>query len=88
MKSWLMTLPLLLVGGAAMAQGDAGAGTAAQEAVAAQEQVQVQSQTQTQVKAPSKAAKTRPSKGGDIRHCLDRKTNQAVHRCAASKRGK
>ncbi len=82
MKSWLMTLPLLFVGAAAMAQGDAGAGTTVQEAVAAQEQGQAQAQ------GPSKAAKPRPRKGGDIRQCLDRKTNQAIHRCAASKQGK
>jgi hypothetical protein len=85
-----MTLPLLFVGAAAMAQDDAGAGTPAQEAVAAQEQVQAQAQGQSQAQAqgPSKAGKTRPRKGGDIRHCLDRKTNQDIHRCAASKRGK
>lgn len=84
MKSWLMMLPLLCMGSMAMAQGDAGAGAAMGEAVAAQEQTQVQTQTQTQ----SKAAKSRPRQGGDIRYCLDRKTNQAIHRCAASKRGK
>lgn len=87
MKSWLMTL-LLVVAGAAMAQGDAGAGTAGQEAVAAQEPAQAQGRAQTRVQSTNKAGKPRPRQGGDIRHCLDRKTNKAIHRCAASKRGK
>lgn len=82
MKTWLMALPLLCAAGMAMAQGAEGSGAALQESAATQEQVRAQTQERTQ------ASKPRPAKGGDIRQCLDRKSNKEIHRCAAPKRGK
>ncbi|NTV88348.1 MAG: hypothetical protein HGA21_16600 [Burkholderiaceae bacterium] len=68
----LMALPLLCVVGVAMAQGvgkDAMGGEG--EPVAAQEQVREKATVGT-VKR----------QGGDMRHCLNKKTTKAIIRCA------
>ncbi len=68
----LMALPLLCVVGVATAAGGEKEAIGAQgEPVAAQEQVREQA-TVGKVKR----------QGGDMRHCLDKKTNKAIIRCA------
>jgi hypothetical protein len=68
----LMALPLLCVVGVAMAEGGGKDAMGPQgESVAAQEQVREKA-TAGKVKR----------QGGDMRHCLDKKTNKAIIRCA------
>ncbi len=68
MRTWLVTLPLLCMAGAAMGQENAG--PAKVEAVQVQEQ------------APERKAKARPRQGADMRHCLDKQDSKAIIRCA------
>jgi len=78
MKTWLVTLPLLCAAGMAMAQGAADDKAAVAEPAA--------TQGQAQAGPPAGTAKARPRQGGDIRYCLERKSNKAIHGCAAKKR--
>ncbi len=83
MKIGLITLSLLCATSLAMAQG------AEQQQAAEQATAQTQEQTQTQSQAKKQATrKARPRQGGDIRQCLDRKTNKEIHRCAEKQRRK
>jgi hypothetical protein len=82
MKIGLISLSLLCATSLAMAQG---AGQQAAEQVTTQ--TQEQAQTQSQVKGQA-TSKPRPRQGGDIRQCLDRKTNKEIHRCADKQRRK
>jgi hypothetical protein len=88
MKIGLISLSLLCATSFAMAQGVEQ--QPGQPAAATPEQAQVQSieQTKVQTKSQAKAAtsKQRPRQGGDIRQCLDRKTNKEIHRCAEKQR--
>lgn len=77
MKIWLITLPLLCVAGAAMAQETGPAGA---DAAQAQEQLQDKAQVQAQVR--DQKAKAKPRQGADMRHCLDKKDSKAIIRCA------
>lgn len=79
MKIWLMTLPFLCGVGVAMADDIEGEGPAAQQ--------QAESAAAA---APAHPRMARHAAGrlphGDIRHCLDMKTNAAIIRCAESRR--
>lgn len=70
MKSWLMTLPLLCMAGVAMARE---AGPAETAPAQTQEQAQVQEQAKP---------KAKQRQGPDMRHCLDKKDNKSIIRCA------
>jgi|GEM_PF-6632735 len=86
MKTWLMMLPLLCAVNVAMAQDAGTGGPAAQpEPVKTQEMAQTQEKTQTQEKATTTRTKRQ---GGDMRHCLARKTNKEIIRCTEKKRRK
>ena len=80
MKIGLISLSLLCATSLAMAQG-------AEQKAAEQATTQTQEQTQSQVKKQA-TRKERPRQGGDIRPCLDRKTNMEIHRCAEKQRKK
>ena len=68
----LMALPLLCVAGVATAEGVGKDAMGAQgESVAVQEQV----------REKATAGKMK-RQGGDMRHCLDKKTDKAIIRCA------
>lgn len=83
MKIGLISLSLLCVTNFAMAQG------VEQQQAAEQATTQTQEQTQTQSQVKEQATrKARPRQGGDIRQCLDRKTNKEIHRCADKQRKK
>lgn len=70
----LMALPLLCVVGVATAAGGE------KEAMGAQgEPVAVQDKVQAQEQMTVRGVKRQ---GGDMRHCLDKKTTKAIIRCA------
>lgn len=86
MKTWLMMLPLVCAVNAAMAQGAETGGPAAQtEPVKTQEMARTQENAQTREKATASRNKRQ---GGDLRHCLDRKTNKEIIRCSEKNRRK
>lgn len=70
MKTWFISLPLVCGVGVAMAEGVETDGTASQTAA---------SPAQKQTIKPKHPAR------GDLRHCLDLKTNEAIIRCAEKK---
>jgi len=77
MKIRFIALPLLCVAGVAMADGvDREAGQAG--AVAAQERMQERERAHTR--------RTTRLPQGDLRHCLDLKTNEAIIRCSETRR--
>lgn len=82
MKIGLISLSLLCATSLAMAQG---VEQKAAEPATTQTEEQTQAQSQMKEQATRKA---RPSQGGDIRQCLDRKTNKEIHRCAEKQRRK
>ena len=87
MKMWLIMLPLLCMSGVAMAQ-DAGPAEAAPAQVQTREQVQERAKEQDQDQAKGQAkdqkakSKVKRRQGADMRHCLDKKDNKAIIRCA------
>ncbi len=86
MKTWLMMLPLVCAANVAMAQGAETGGPAAQpEPVKTQEMVQTQEKAQVREKATTTRTKRQ---GGDMRHCLARKTNKEIIRCTEKQRRK
>ena len=99
MKCWLMMLPLLGVAGVAMAQGNGpGVAGAPANAVAAPAKASVPAQGTAQAGENAQThkaqathrkvrhkAKTMPR--GDMRQCLDRKTDKEIIRCSET-RGK
>jgi hypothetical protein len=70
MRTWFISLPLVCVVGIAMAEGVEKGGTEDQTAAAA---------------AQTKLAKPKHPPRGDLRYCLDLKTNEAIIRCAEKK---
>ncbi len=78
MKIWLITLPLLFSVGGAMAGDISSEAPAEKEAMAAPGAGPV----------PERMARhgARRLPGGDIRHCLDLKTNAAIIRCSETRR--
>lgn len=87
MKTGLISLCLMFVMGVALAQGSEQPQVGEPAAAATPEPAQVRTGAQEQAQKPA-AGKSRPRKGGDIRDCLNRKTNKEIHRCAAKNRGK
>jgi hypothetical protein len=82
MKIGLISLSLLCATSLAMAQG-------AEQQAAEPAATQTQEQAQTRSQAKDQATrKERPRQGGDIRQCLDRKSNKEIHRCAEKQRRK
>jgi hypothetical protein len=89
MKPWIMTLPFVCVASVAMAQGvDDGAGGAN-----ATPELQLASATHAQAPSVSEPRRTAARGGkrgarslpkGDVRHCLDFKTQVGVIRCSES----
>ena len=80
MKIGLISLSLLCATSLAMAQG-------VEQQAAEQATTQTKKQTQAQSQMKEQATrKARPRQGGDIRQCLDRKTNKEIHRCAEKQR--
>ncbi|KVW94979.1 hypothetical protein [Thiobacillus denitrificans] len=77
MKIKFLALPLLCVAGVAMADGVDREAESAQT-VAAQERVQDREQMH--------ARKTTRLPQGDLRHCLDLQTNDAIIRCSETRR--
>jgi hypothetical protein len=73
MKTWLISLPLVCVVGIAMADAVEMEGSANQPPTATER---------------NQIAKPKHPPRGDLRHCLDLKTNQAIIRCAEKKPGK
>jgi hypothetical protein len=67
MKTWLISLPLMCVVGVAMADGVEMDGTANPSAAPP---------------ARQQTAKPKHPPRGDLRYCLDLKTNEAIIRCA------
>lgn len=104
MKTWLIMLPLLCAAGVAMAQGAEKAGAADQpaavaapaESAAAPAQAVATPAAKAPVKAPAKARpKHRMGKRahkalptGDVRYCLDRKSDAEIIRCSETRRKK
>jgi hypothetical protein len=103
MKSWIITLPFLCATGVAMAQGFEMDGDAGRPRTAPAEPVVVPAEIATPdeaavapaAKAPAKAkSKSRAKRGpktlptGDIRHCLDLKTDAQIIRCSEDRRRK
>jgi hypothetical protein len=82
MKIGLISLSLLCATSLAMAQG-----VEQQAAEPATTQTKEQTQAQSQMKGQA-TRKERSRQGGDIRQCLDRKTNKEIHRCAEKQRRK
>lgn len=78
MKIWLITLPFLCAVGGAMADDIGSEAPAEKEAVTAP----------AAGPAPARMARhgARRLPGGDIRHCLDLKTNAAIIRCSEARR--
>jgi hypothetical protein len=70
MKIWFITLPLLCAAGFAMAEGAETDAAANQTATAT---------------APDQMVKPKHPPRGDLRHCLDLKTNEAIIRCSERK---
>ena len=70
MKTWFISLPLMCVVGIAMAEGVEVDGTASQTAAAT---------------AQMQMAKPKHPPRGDLRYCLDLKTNEAIIRCSEKK---
>lgn len=79
MKIWLITLPFLCGVGVAMADDIGSEGPAAQRQAAP-----AASTAPASSRVAHHAAVRLPH--GDIRHCLDMKTNAAIIRCAESRR--
>jgi hypothetical protein len=73
MKTWFISLPLVCVVGVAMAEGVAKDGTENQTASAT---------------AQTKLVKPKHPPRGDLRYCLDLKSNEAIIRCSEKKPGK
>lgn len=99
MKTWIMTLPFVCVVSVAMAQGvENGAGAddasamapkaaatpAPQLAAASQVQAQAQAAKPRRTAARRTGARARSLPKGDVRHCLDLKTQVGVIRCSES----
>lgn len=81
MKFGLVALPLLCVVGVAMADG------VDREAAADPAQpVAVQGKIQEQAQEPAPTRRTTQLPQGDLRHCLDLKTNAAIIRCSETRR--
>lgn len=90
MKPWIMTLPFVCVASVAMAQGvdDGASGAGATQAL------QLASASRAQAPAVSKPLRTAARRSGergarslprgDVRHCLDLKTQVGVIRCSES----
>ncbi|HWR77210.1 MAG TPA: hypothetical protein VN283_08380 [Thiobacillus sp.] len=79
MKTWFITLPFLCAVGVAMANGVEREGAAGQtEAAAAPDRAQ------TRDRMHKRTAKRLPT--GDLRHCLDLKTSEAIIRCSETRR--
>jgi len=70
MKTWFISLPLMCVAGVAMAEGPEMEGTANQTAAPP---------------AQKQTVKPKHPPRGDLRYCLDLKTNEAIIRCAEKK---
>jgi hypothetical protein len=70
MKIWFITLPLMYVVGISTAVGAETDGTASPGAAPP---------------ARQQTAKPKHPPRGDLRHCLDLKTNEAIIRCAEKK---
>ena len=70
MKTWFISLPLVCMVGVALAEGGEMDTTANQAATAA---------------AKTKVAKPKHPPRGDLRHCLDLETNEAIIRCSEKK---
>lgn len=98
MKTWIMTLPFLCLAGVAMAQGieQEGASDQSKAAAPADPAGAGPAATPPKAEAPARAkAKRRTAvRGpkvlpkGDIRHCLDRKTQAEIIRCSEAPRRK
>lgn len=76
MKTWFITLPFLCAVGVSFAD-DVGKEGAAEQAVAT-------NSTQSRESMHARAPKRLPA--GDMRHCLDLKSNAAIIRCAETRR--
>jgi hypothetical protein len=75
-----MLLPFLALAGVAIAQPEDAAGPTAQ----AREQERERAQAQAPVPAPTarRGASKTTRQGGDMRHCLEKSSTQAIIRCA------
>lgn len=79
MKTWFITLPFLCAVGVAMADGVEREGAAGQtESTAAPDMAQARN------RMVMRKSKRLPA--GDLRHCLDLKTSEAIIRCAETRR--
>lgn len=78
MKMWLMMLPLVCAASVSMADGIEGEATG-QTATAAEKAPVIQS-------ASRQRGRSLPH--GDMRHCLDLKSSQAIIRCSETRRKK
>jgi len=77
-RAWSMILPLLFAVSGAMADGMEPAAAAAQESEAVTGRVPVRERVRAHT--PTRLPQ------GDIRHCLDLRSNQAIIRCAETGR--
>jgi hypothetical protein len=74
-------LPLAALAGVALAQAEGAAGMTAQEREQERERVQAQEPVPAQPPARRGASKA-TRQGGDMRHCLEKSSTQAIIRCA------